>query len=130
MKFTSDGFELKSPCMKGVIKIRAPGARIATYGDRFEELKILEEQMLEMSKLPDFGYEQSNYALLNSESNTNPKRSWNVLGAFLESSEKFQTMINYIKLVTMREEHQKKVAEKDNKTKIGETKSSSVPEID
>lgn len=84
----SEGFELKSPCMKGSIKIRAPNARIATYGDRFEELKILEEQMLEMSKLPDFGYENDNYSLLNTESD-NPKRNWNVLGSFLESTDKF-----------------------------------------
>lgn len=119
-----EGFELKSPCMKGSIKIKAPNARIATYGDRFEELKILEEQMLEMSKLPDFGYENDNYSLLNSESDMNPKRNWNVLGSFLESTDKFQTMINYIKLVNMREEHQKKV-----KQKIQATKEHTVSEV-
>lgn len=93
--------ELISPFFKGTIKI-PPNAHVGSYGDRFEELKILEQQMLEMSTIPDFGYEKDDLIFRESETN-DPMQSWRVFGSFLESSNRFQILMNHIKLTKMRE---------------------------
>lgn len=85
---------LISPTTGEVIAIKGKNVRVGTSYDALTELKHVEEQILDMSVLPDFGYAEDNYILSRGE-NTN---KWQLLTELLDNPEKFSWLMNHIKL--------------------------------
>ena len=54
---------LISPTFGDTIKIRNPKVKFGSSSNALKDLRHIEEQILEMSVLPDFGYERDNYIL-------------------------------------------------------------------
>lgn len=55
--------ELVSPYTKGVLRIRNPKIAIASDPLRFQELMHIEQQIVNMQTMPDFGYEGDNFII-------------------------------------------------------------------
>jgi hypothetical protein len=87
---------LISPVTGQVIKIKKVIAKLSTSADAFQELKHVEEQIVGMTVMPDFGYGQDNYILQKEESSS--KNNWLLLSELLNNPEKFSWLMNYIKL--------------------------------
>lgn len=82
------------------MKISKVRARIATSADGLQELKHVEEQIIGMSVLPDFGYAEDNY-ILERGSFAN---KWELLTELLNDSDKYAWLINQIKLRALRKD--------------------------
>jgi hypothetical protein len=54
---------LKSPTTGKVISIKDPKIQIRASSEGMAELKHVEEQIIGMTSLPDFGYQEDNYLL-------------------------------------------------------------------
>lgn len=86
---------LISPVTGKVIKIKKVIAKLSTSADALNELKQIEEQIIGMTVMPDFGYGEDNY-ILNKQANSD-KNNWLVLTELLQNTEKFSRLINHIK---------------------------------
>jgi hypothetical protein len=91
---------LISPTTGEIIKIKNCRARIATSADGLNDLKRLEEQIIGQTVLPDFGYAGDNY-ILEREEATN---KWSLLTELLGNNEKYQWLIEQIKVRMLRKE--------------------------
>lgn len=79
-----------------MIKINKVFAKLSTSAEAFNELRHVEEQIVGMTVMPDFGYGQDNYILQKDENSS--KDNWLLLSELLNNSEKFSWLMNYIKL--------------------------------
>ena len=79
-----------------MIKINKVFAKLSTSAEAFHELRHVEEQIVGMTVMPDFGYGQDNYILQKDENSS--KDNWLLLSELLNNSEKFSWLMNYIKL--------------------------------
>lgn len=77
--------ELISPLTGKVIKINNVKARISTSAEALFDLKNIEEQIIGMTVLPDFGYAQDNYIIPRAE----VANKWQVLTNLLHNNEKY-----------------------------------------
>lgn len=73
LKFDEDTktIELTSPATGKVLRIPNVKAKIGTSGEGLADLKKIEEEVIGMSCLPDFGYAQDNYLLERGDPNSN-----------------------------------------------------------
>ncbi len=54
---------LRSPVTGQIIKIKNPKVEIRASAEGLRDLMHIEEQIIGMSTLPDFGYQEDNYIL-------------------------------------------------------------------
>ena len=85
---------LISPTFGDKIKIRNPAVRFGSSKNALKELMHVEEQILGMGVLPDFGYDQDNYILDQHES----QNKWRLLTGLIGDNEKFSWLMGYIKI--------------------------------
>lgn len=79
------------------MRIKNPRASIKGSSERLADLKSIEEQIINMSTMPDFGYQQDNY-ILEKDDTEDTKNKWKVLTELISNSDKFRELVNYIKL--------------------------------
>ena len=92
--------ELISPATGKVLRINNCSARIATSADALEDLKKIEEDVIGMTVLPDFGYAQDNYIIGKNHGVDN----WKVLTDLLNNNDKYSWLLNQIKIRTLRKD--------------------------
>ena len=93
MRFVDDGqVELISPNKKGIFRIKNCNIPISTSDLRLEELQHIEDQMNELSSMPDFGYEGQNFVTENDQG----ARNWKLLTNVVFNSEKYERIRNHI----------------------------------
>lgn len=87
IRYTGQNVLLISPTnSKQIIQIKNPTLRLTTSRDSLRELIEIEEQINDMSVLPDFGYHEDNYIL---PSATQYANKWKALSMLLHDKGKF-----------------------------------------
>lgn len=76
------------------MKIRAPNANLGTSRNALKDLKNVEEQIKDMSVLPDFGYAEDNYLLQKNQGES----KWKLLTGLLGDPKRFSRLMNFISL--------------------------------
>lgn len=94
IKVLEDEVHLISPTFGDVLKIRKPKCRFGSSKAALKDLKHVEEQILTMGILPDFGYAEDNYILEQFEK----KDKWQYLTGIIGNSTKFEWLIGFIKM--------------------------------
>ena len=79
--------ELISPSQKGVLQIRNSKVPIASDALRFEELIHIENTIVSMQAMPDFGYEGDNFVI---ERSSDAPRNWRLLTDFVYNKDKYE----------------------------------------
>ena len=89
IRFANDGktIELTSPGSKGVLKIRNSKIPIASDALRFEELVHIENTIVGMQSMPDFGYDGDNFVI---ERSHEAPRNWKLLTDFVYNKDKYE----------------------------------------
>ena len=93
--------ELISPALKGVLKIRNPKVPIASNALRFQELVHIENTIVGMQAMPDFGYEGDNFVI---ERSTDAPRNWKLLTDFVYNKDKYEWLQNHLTLRKLRQQ--------------------------
>ena len=78
---------MTSPAQKGVLKIRNAKIPIISNALRYEELRHIEETIVDMKSLPDFGYEADNFLI---ERSQDAARNWKLVTDFVYNKEKYE----------------------------------------
>ena len=91
---TKSSVYLISPTFGDKIRIRKPKCRFGTSKLALKELKHVEEQIMAMGVLPDFGYDTDNYILDQHDS----MNKWRLLTGLIGDGEKFSWLMGYIKV--------------------------------
>ena len=87
IKYTGQNVQLFSPTNSGqIIQINNPKLRLTTSRDSLRELIEIEEQINDMTVMPDFGYHEDNYILPSATQYTN---KWKALSMLLHDKGKF-----------------------------------------
>ena len=79
--------ELISPSQNGVLQIRNSKVPIASDALRFEELVHIENTIVSMQSMPDFGYEGDNFVI---ERSSDAPRNWRLLTDFVYNKDKYE----------------------------------------
>jgi len=93
--------ELHSPSVRGVIKIRNCKVPIASDALRFQELKHIENQMSNMTAMPDFGYDGDNFVI---DRPGDAPRNWRLLTDFVYNKDKYEWLQNHLTLRQIRKQ--------------------------
>ena len=93
-----DTVYLKSPTTGQVIRIKNPKSKIRPSENALLNLKHVEEQIHSQSVLPDFGYMQDNYIIDRGFNQS----SWKRVSELIGNKDKFQWLMNYIRVKTLR----------------------------
>ena len=84
---------MQSPTFGDYIQINSKTARFGSSVNALKDLKHVEEQIMDLSVMPDFGYGEDNY-LINAES----KNKWKMLTGLLGDSKRFAWLMNFLLL--------------------------------
>ena len=101
IRIGSDGktIELISPQQKGILKIRNSKIPIASNALRYQELKHIEDTIVGMQAMPDFGYDGDNFVI---ERSNDAPRNWKLLTDFVYNKEKYEWLQNHLELRKIR----------------------------
>ena len=91
--------ELISPAQHTVLKIRNSKIPIASDALRFQELVHIENAIVGMSVMPDFGYEGDNFVI---ERSQDAPRNWKLLTDFVYNKDKYEWLQNHLTLRKIR----------------------------
>ena len=91
--------ELISPNTHTVLKIRNSKIPIASDHLRFQELLHIENAIVGMSTMPDFGYGGDNFVIERSE---DAPRNWKLLTDFVYNKDKYEWLQNHLTLRKIR----------------------------
>lgn len=105
-----ENYELVSPITGKIIRIKGVKARLSTSADALEALKEIEEQVIGMTVLPDFGYAEDNYIIPKGDEVSN---KWDVLTNLLHNNDKYTWLLSQIKLRTLRKDFKTQEKELD-----------------
>lgn len=86
--------------MQGSIKIRNAKVPITASPEAFEELTHIEQQISNMSVMPDFGYEKDNFLLGRAPG---ADVGWKTLVELISNRDKFEWIKNHIEVVSIKE---------------------------
>lgn len=93
---------LTSPVFGDSITIKKPSLKFGSSKNALKDLKHVENQIKELSVMPDFGYAEDNY-LLNPYEGAN---KWKLLTGLLGDSKRFAWLMNFILLQKLEAEVQ------------------------
>ena len=91
--------ELISPNQSTVMKVRNPKIPIASDHLRFQELVHIENAIVGMTTMPDFGYDGDNFVI---ERSTDAPRNWKLLTDFVYNKDKYEWLQNHLTLRKIR----------------------------
>lgn len=91
--------ELTSPNTNSVVKIRNPKIPIASDYLRFQELMHIENAIIGMTTMPDFGYDGDNFVI---ERSQDAPRNWKLLTDFVYNKDKYEWLQNHLTLRKIR----------------------------
>lgn len=98
-----------SPGQVGVMKIRNARIPVASDPLRFEELQHIENTIIGMQTMPDFGYEGDNFVI---ERSQDAPRNWKLLTDFIYNKDKYEWLQNHL---TLRKIRQRQLEEDEKK---------------
>ncbi len=81
------------------MKIKNPRIPVASDPLRFEELKHIEDTIIGMQTMPDFGYGEDNFVI---ERSSDAPRNWNLLMDFIYNKDKYEWLQNHLTLRKIR----------------------------
>ena len=84
--------QLLSPNKKDVMTIRNCKVNIVSDPSRFVELQHIEDQITSMKSVPDFGYENDNFLL----ENTDAPRNWELMTGLLSGKHRHEWLRTHI----------------------------------
>lgn len=89
VRVANDGktIELISPQQKTVLKIRNAKIPITSNALRYQELKHIEDTIVSMQAMPDFGYDGDNFVI---ERSQDAPRNWKLLTDFVYNKDKYE----------------------------------------
>lgn len=89
IKYAIDGksVELSGPTQRGVLRIRNPKVPISSNALRFQELMHIENTIVGMQAMPDFGYDGDNFVI---ERDAEAPRNWKLLTDFVYNKDKYE----------------------------------------
>ena len=96
---TTNNYTLVSPRMKHIMNIKSPRIKISANALAFDELKHIEEQIINQSVMPDFGYNSDNYIL---DRGDDAARNWQLLTEIVANADRYDWLLNHIKLQNLR----------------------------
>ena len=104
-----------------MLKIRNSKIPIASDALRFEELRHIENTIVGMQSMPDFGYDGDNFVI---ERSHEAPRNWKLLTDFVYNKDKYEWLQNHLTLrkirIKQKEEDEKKRLNFMNKKKMTE----------
>ena len=105
IRLAEDGktVELISPNEQGILRIKNPKIAIASDALRFQELTHIENTIVGMSTMPDFGYEGDNFVI---ERSNDAPRNWRLLTDFVYNKDKYEWLQNHLTLRKIRQAQQ------------------------
>ena len=105
IRLAADGktVELVSPNQQGILRIKDPKIAITSDALRFQELAHIENTIVGMSTMPDFGYEGDNFVI---ERSNDAPRNWRLLTDFVYNKDKYEWLQNHLTLRKIRQAQQ------------------------
>lgn len=83
--------KLISPVTGKILTIKNVRARLSTSAEALDALKEVEQQVIGMTVLPDFGYAEDNYIIPKTEQCTN---KWQILTSLLSNNDKYTWLLS------------------------------------